>query len=106
MARVMAMAVPHTPRGDASSGSRRGLITARLGSRRVLVTAGDETVQASADEGLALGEEVLVVDWAGGAMALPLGTLGGAMAGDLEETELGTPGQATNVEVMCDHGIT
>jgi len=68
--------------------ARRGVVVARLGAGRVQVQAGEVHLQALADAALEPGQLVLVLEWPGGATALPLA---GA-------------GQAEREEVVCNHG--
>ncbi len=71
-----------------AAGSRRGVVVARLGTRRVLVQVGEDSLQATADGTVRLGDEVLLLEWPGGVTAAPLQSMG----------------LAPREEVICDHG--
>ncbi|AGW12097.1 hypothetical protein [Megalodesulfovibrio gigas] len=88
MANVAGATTPGTRVTATAAAARRGVVTARLGAGRVLVQAGDASIQATADAALEPGQAVLLLDWPGGVAALPLA---GA-------------GMAEREEVICNHG--
>ncbi|GAB7079876.1 hypothetical protein [Megalodesulfovibrio paquesii] len=61
-----------------AASARRGVVARVLGAGRVEARVGEARVQAMTDAALVPGQHVLVMDWPGGAVALPLSGLGGA----------------------------